>query len=148
MSSLVYKLLLSLCLCLRHYRGYVYGSSSYHAPHVKDGLHNWGVIAWLLWTTDSPHVLLFTVDRDTHEFFCRLQSNVFDAASLFQTNLVSRGTLKCTTWGHFFCVASRLCRITWCSVSKINVCESSQEIEIEIYLFVFKRKAYRAFCLP
>ena len=89
MSSLVYKLLLSLCLCLRHYRGYVYGSSSsYHAPHVKDGLHNWGVIAWLLWTTDSPHVLLFTVDRDTHEFFCRLQSNVFDAASLFQTNHV------------------------------------------------------------
>ena len=92
----------------------------YHAPHVKDGLHNWGVIAWLLWTTDSPHVLPFTVDRDTHECFCRLQSNVFDAASLFQTNLVSRGTLKCTTWGHFFCVASWRFRITWCSFSKIN----------------------------
>ena len=28
-------------------------------------------------------VLLFPVDRDTHEFFCRRQSNVFDAASLF-----------------------------------------------------------------
>ena len=31
-------------------------------------------------------LLLFPVDRDTHEFFCRLPSNVFDAASLFQTN--------------------------------------------------------------
>ena len=28
-------------------------------------------------------LLLFPVDRDTHEFFCHLQSNVFDAASLF-----------------------------------------------------------------
>ena len=33
-------------------------------------------------------ILLFPVDRDTHEFFCRLQSNVFNAASLFQTNHV------------------------------------------------------------
>ena len=33
-------------------------------------------------------VLLFPVDHDTHKFFCRLQSNVFDAASLFQTNHV------------------------------------------------------------
>ena len=34
-----------------------------------------------------PLMLLFPVDRDTHEMFCRLQSNV-DAASLFQTNHV------------------------------------------------------------
>ena len=33
-------------------------------------------------------ILLFAVDRDTLEYFCRLQSNVFDAASLFQTNHV------------------------------------------------------------
>ena len=33
-------------------------------------------------------VLPFPVDRDTHEFFCCLQGNVFDAASLFQTNHV------------------------------------------------------------
>ena len=32
-----------------------------------------------------PSMLLFPVDRDTHEMFCRLQSNVA-AASLFQTN--------------------------------------------------------------
>ena len=31
----------------------------------------------------SKYLLLLPVDRDTHEFFCRLQSNVFDAASLF-----------------------------------------------------------------
>ena len=34
-----------------------------------------------------PSMLLFPVDRDTHDMFCRLQSNV-DAASLFQTNHV------------------------------------------------------------
>ena len=33
-------------------------------------------------------VLLFPVDRDTYEIFYRLQSNVSDAASLFQTNHV------------------------------------------------------------
>ena len=33
-------------------------------------------------------VLLFPVDRDTYEIFYRLQSSVFDAASLFQTNHV------------------------------------------------------------
>ena len=27
-----------------------------------------------------------TIDRDTHKFFCHLQSNVFDSANLFQTN--------------------------------------------------------------
>ena len=31
-------------------------------------------------------ILLFPVDRDTHEIFYRLQSNVSDAASLFQTS--------------------------------------------------------------
>ena len=30
----------------------------------------------------------WAVDCDTYECFCRLQSNVFDAASLFQTNHV------------------------------------------------------------
>jgi len=39
-------------------------------------------------TRKGQRVLLFPLDRDTHEFFCRLQSNVFDAASLFQTNHV------------------------------------------------------------
>ena len=108
-------------------------------------------------------ILLFLVDRDIHEFVCRLQSNVFDATSLSQTNHVvdglrsvgvlqynlvslstglimwighrkeirkltfralslrrsqSRGTLKCTTWWHFSCVASWLFRITWCSLTK------------------------------
>ena len=33
-------------------------------------------------------VLLFPVDGDTHEFFYHHQSNVFDGASLFQTNHV------------------------------------------------------------
>ena len=37
---------------------------------------------------DMMKILLFPVDRDTDEFFCRLQSNVFDAASLFQINQV------------------------------------------------------------
>ena len=36
----------------------------------------------------STQMLLFPVDRDTRKFFCRLQSNVFDAASLIQTNHV------------------------------------------------------------
>ena len=31
-------------------------------------------------------LLLFPVDRDTHKFFSRLQSNVYDAASLFHVN--------------------------------------------------------------
>ena len=30
----------------------------------------------------------------------------------------SRGTLKCTTWWHFPCVASWLFRISWCSLTK------------------------------
>ena len=46
------------------------------------------------------NILLFPVDRDTNESFCRLESNVFDTASLFLKNQ-SRGTLKCTTWRHF-----------------------------------------------
>ena len=29
-------------------------------------------------------ILLIPADRDTHKFFCRLQSNVFDAASCFK----------------------------------------------------------------
>ena len=58
-------------------------------------------------TTDT--VLPFPADHDTHEFFCRPQSNVFDAASFLQTNL--HGTLKCTTLGRLFCVASWLFRV-------------------------------------
>ena len=38
--------------------------------------------------SSSSRVLLFPVDCDTHDFFCRLQSNVFEAASLFQINHV------------------------------------------------------------
>jgi len=52
---------------------------------------------WL--RTFKKHVLLFPADRDTRAFFCRLQSNVFDAASLFQTNHV--GTFECTRWSTF-----------------------------------------------
>ena len=40
-------------------------------------------------------LLLFPVDRDTHKFFSRLQSNVFDALKFVSNR--SRGTLKCTT---------------------------------------------------
>ena len=36
----------------------------------------------------SSGMLLLPVDRDTHKYFCRLQSNVFDVTSLFQTNHV------------------------------------------------------------
>ena len=58
-------------------------------------------------------VLPFPVDRDTHEFFCRLQSKVFDVASLFQANhVVHRNPPREDI---FFCVASWLFRITWSS---------------------------------
>ena len=58
-------------------------------------------------------VLPFPVDRDTHEFFCRLQSKVFDVASLFQANhVVHRNAPREDI---FFCVASWLFRITWSS---------------------------------
>jgi len=57
------------------------------------------------------YLLLFPVDHNIYEFFCRLHSNVFDAMSLFQTH-ESRGTLKCTSpcvdnfpvWPHDFFV--------------------------------------------
>ena len=58
-------------------------------------------------------LLLFPVDRDTHEIFYRLQSNVFDAASIFQTNHVVHWNVP--RKDIFFCVASWLFRITWCS---------------------------------
>ena len=63
-------------------------------------------------------LLLFPVDRDTHKFFCRLQSNVFDAASLFQTN-------DMLNWNAprediFFCVASWLFHITRCSFTCLS----------------------------
>ena len=60
-------------------------------------------------------LLLFPVDRDTHKFFCSLQSNVFDAASLFQTNHVVHWNTP--REDIFFCVASWLFRITWCSIT-------------------------------
>ena len=37
---------------------------------------------------EGGRLLLFPVNRETHEIFYRLQSNVFDAASLFETNHV------------------------------------------------------------
>ena len=76
-------------------------------------------------------LLLFPVDRVTYEFYAAFESSVFDAASLptsfpgstpFASNQ-SRGTLKCTTWGYFLCVASWLFRITWCS---FRTCLSSR----------------------
>ena len=36
----------------------------------------------------SSGMLLLPVDRDTHKYFYRLQSNVFDITSLFETNHV------------------------------------------------------------
>ena len=67
-------------------------------------------------------ILLFPVDRDTHEIFSRLQSNVFDAASLFQTNHVVHWNAPREDM--FFCVASWLFRITWCS---FTTCLSSRK---------------------
>ena len=55
-------------------------------------------------------LLLFPVDRDTHDIFYRLQSNLFDAASLFQTNHVVQWNAPGEDI--FFCVASWLFRIT------------------------------------
>ena len=65
----------------------------------------------------SARILLFPVDRDTYKIFYRLQSNVFDAASLFQTNHVVRWNAP------RFCVASWLFHITWCS---FTTCLSSR----------------------
>ena len=39
-------------------------------------------------TDFSCTLLLFPVDYDTHEFFCRLQSDIFDATSVFHTDHV------------------------------------------------------------
>ena len=36
----------------------------------------------------SSGMLHLPVDRDTYEYFCRLQSNVFDVTNLFQTSHV------------------------------------------------------------
>ena len=84
---------------------------------------------WLTSTVPTMHwtmffciaLLLFPVDRDTHEFFCHLQSNVFDAASLFQTNHVVHWNAP--REDTFFCVASWHFRITWCS---FTTCLSSR----------------------
>ena len=65
-------------------------------------------------------LLLFPVDRDTYKIFYRLQSNVFDAASLFQTN-------NMVHWNapreDIFSVVSWLFRIMWCS---FTTCLSSR----------------------
>ena len=52
-----------------------------HPPNLKSTISD--PLVYLL-----TELLLFPVDRDTHDFFCRLQSNVFEAASLFQINHV------------------------------------------------------------
>ena len=53
-------------------------------------------------------VLLFPVDRDTHKFLCYLQSNVSDAANLFQTNLTINSNAPhegiFSVWHHDFFV--------------------------------------------
>ena len=74
-------------------------------------------------------LLLFPVDRDTHEFFCRLQSNVFDAASLFQTNHVVH-------WNAPHEAIFVACRVMtfWNCVMFIH------------NMFIFKRKTYHGFC--
>lgn len=49
-----------------------------------------------MFITQTCYVLLFPVDSNTHDFFCRLQRKVLDAASLFQTGHVIH--LKQTDW--------------------------------------------------
>ena len=71
------------------------------------------------------YILLFPVDRDTHEIFYRLQSNVFDVASLFQTNHVVH-------WNAPLC----------------GIIAFSHYVMFIHNMFIFKKKAYRAFCLP
>ena len=70
-------------------------------------------------------LLLFLVDCYTHEFFCRLQSNVFDAASLFQTNHVVHQNAPrediFSVWRHDFFVLR----------------------DVHSNVFIFKRRAYR-----
>ena len=76
-------------------------------------------------------LLLFPVDRDTHEIFYRLQRNVFDAASLFETNHVVH-------WN-----TSRENIFFLCGVMAF-----SYYVMFIHNVFIFKKKAYRAFCLP
>ena len=80
-------------------------------------------------------LFLFPVDRDPHDsfFFCSLQSNVFDAARLFQINHVVHRNVP-RAWGHFSCEASGL--------------SCSYYVMFTLYMFIFKGKAYCGFCLP
>ena len=95
-------------------------------------VRNWQACVTIVHTKGPVSaILLFPVDSHTHEIFCRLQSNVLNATSLFKTNHVVV-LWKTTTWRHFACVALWLFRFTWCSFTT----------------FTFKRKAYRGFCLP
>ena len=50
-------------------------------------------------------ILLFSIDCDSHDFFCRLQSNVFAATSLVQTNCMVHWNAPSEDI-IFFCVAS------------------------------------------
>ena len=59
-------------------------------------------------TWSPTDLLLFPVDCDIHKFFCCLRSNVFDAASLFQTNHMVHWNVLFSVWHHGFFV--------WCDV--------------------------------
>ena len=65
-------------------------------------------------TCASLSILLFPVDRDTHEFFCRLQNS----ASLFQTNhVVDWNALRediFSVWRHDFFVLRDVCLFITC----------------------------------
>ena len=65
----------------------------------------------------------WAVDCDTYECFCRLQSNVFDAASLFQTNHVVHWNVP--REDIFFCVASWLFRIACVHLQRVYLQEES-----------------------
>ena len=62
--------------------------------------------------TSLPSLLLFPVNRDTHKFVWHIQSNISHAEFVLNQ---SHSTLKCTVWGHFFCVVSWFFCIEWCS---------------------------------
>ena len=77
-------------------------------------------------------LLLFSVDRDTHEIFYRLQSNVFDAASSVCFKPITWYIEMHRVWTFFLC---GVMAFSYYVMSIHNV-------------FIFKKKAYRAFFLP
>ena len=120
------SLLVLLCLsCSRfcyHISNILYHCIRFHSSK-KTNVSNKSnaMLRWLHATIVELILFLFPVDRDTHKYFCRLQSNVLDAVSLFQINHVVHWNTP--REDIFFCVASWLFRITWYS---FTTCLSSR----------------------